>query len=70
MKLAKLILSVSDLTHSRTIYTESTTAGSIRQLSGQEESFVAAASWTFVRLLRFLNGRSTTDDVSRVIGLC
>jgi hypothetical protein len=33
MKLAKLILSVSDLTHSRTIYTESTTAGSVRQLS-------------------------------------
>jgi hypothetical protein len=35
MKLAKLILSVSDLTHSRTIYTESTTAGSVRQLSAK-----------------------------------
>lgn len=34
---------------------------------GQEESFIAATIWTFVRLLHSVNGRSTADDVRRVV---
>jgi hypothetical protein len=44
-------------------------AGKAPPLHGarQEESFIAATIWTFVRLLHSVNGRSTADDVRRVV---
>lgn len=39
-----------------------------RTRCGQEESLGPTTVWTFVRLLRLVNGPSTTDDVRRAAG--